>query len=120
MIAVQTAWLKRHYPVQFMAAIMNSVMDYAGKIAMYIQYCRTHDIPVLPPDVNHSGWRFTVGTTRRARPGIRFGMGAVKNVGQNAVLEIMKERENSALPRPVRFCRPRTRAKPSTSAWWKA
>jgi len=55
LIAVQTGWLKAHYPVQFMAAIMNSVMDSSGKIAMYIQYCRTNDIPVLPPDINLSG-----------------------------------------------------------------
>ena len=61
LIAVQTAWLKVHYPVQFMAAIMNSVMDSSSKIAMYIQYCRVHQIPVLPPDINQSGWRFTVG-----------------------------------------------------------
>ena len=92
MIAVQTGWLKRHYPVQFMAAIMNSVMDSAGKIAMYVQYCRTHGIPVMPPDVNHSGWRFTVDRDAKGNPGIRFGMGAVKNVGQNAVSEIMKTR----------------------------
>ncbi len=95
MIAVQTGWLKAHYPVQFMAAIMNSVMDSSGKIAMYIQYCRTNGIPVLPPDINHSGWRFTVGRNEQGRAGIRFGMGAVKNVGRSAVLEIMKEREKA-------------------------
>jgi DNA polymerase III subunit alpha len=95
MIAVQTGWLKRNYPVQFMAAIMNSVMDSAGKIAMYVQYCRTHEIPVLPPDINLSAWRFTVGKDAKGRPGIRFGMGAVKNVGQNAVREIMRERERT-------------------------
>ncbi|MFH1880948.1 MAG: OB-fold nucleic acid binding domain-containing protein, partial [Bacillota bacterium] len=88
-------WLKKHYPVQFMAAIMNSVMDSSGKIAMYIQYCRSHGIPVLPPDINHSGWRFTVGRDANGKAGIRFGMGAVKNVGRNAVLEIMKEREKA-------------------------
>ena len=95
MIAVQTGWLKRHYPVQFMAAIMNSVMDNSGKVAMYIQYCRKHEIPVLPPDINFSSWRFTVGEDARGKAGIRFGMGAVKNVGRNAVQEIMKERETA-------------------------
>ncbi len=84
-VAAQTGWLKRHYPVQFMAAIMNSVMDNTGKIAGYIQYCRTRGIPVLPPDVNQSGWKFTVGTDAQGKPGIRFGMGAVKNVGFGAV-----------------------------------
>jgi len=95
LIAVQTGWLKAHYPVQFMAAIMNSVMNSSGKIAMYIQYCRTNDIPVLPPDINLSGWRFTVGMDKQGKPGIRFGMGAVKNVGHHAVEEIMKDREQS-------------------------
>nr|HPJ03059.1 hypothetical protein [Candidatus Limiplasma sp.] len=95
LIAVQTAWLKLHYPVQFMAAIMNSVMDSSSKIAMYIQYCRTHRIPVLPPDINQSGWRFTVGKDAQGKPGIRFGMGAVKNVGHNAVDEIMRNREQA-------------------------
>ncbi|MDD3214538.1 MAG: DNA polymerase III subunit alpha, partial [Eubacteriales bacterium] len=61
-VAVQTGWLKFHYPVQFMAAIMNSVMDNTAKIAGYIQYCRQKGIPVLPPDVNQSGWKFTVGS----------------------------------------------------------
>ncbi len=95
LIAVQTGWLKVHYPVQFMAAIMNSVMDSSAKIAMYIQYCRTHQIPVLQPDINLSGWRFTVGQDENGRAGIRFGMGAVKNVGHNAVEEIMKGRESA-------------------------
>ena len=91
-VAVQTGWLKRHYPVQFMAAIMNSVMDNAGKVAGYIQYCRARNIPVLPPDVNQSGWRFTVGTAADGQAGIRFGMGAVKNVGFGAVEAIVQAR----------------------------
>ena len=95
MVAVQTGWLKAHYPVQFMAAIMNSVMDNSGKVAMYIQYCRKHGIPMLPPDINKSGWRFTVGTNEQGKAGIRFGMGAVKNVGRSAVQEIMDNREQA-------------------------
>ncbi len=92
MVAVQTGWLKAHYPVQFMAAIMNSVMDNSGKVAMYIQYCRRHGISLLPPDINQSGWRFTVGRDEQGKAGIRFGMGAVKNVGRSAVQEIMDTR----------------------------
>ena len=91
-VAVQTGWLKRRYPVQFMAAIMNSVLDNTGKIAGYIQYCRGKGIPVLPPDVNHSGWKFTVGQSADGTPGIRFGMGAIKNVGFHAVEAIVKTR----------------------------
>ena len=94
-VAVQTGWLKRHYPVQFMAAIMNSVMDNAGKVAGYIQYCRTQGIAVLPPDVNQSGWKFTVGTGFQGETGIRFGMGAVKNVGFGAVEAIVRTREQA-------------------------
>ena len=91
-VAVQTGWLKKHYPVQFMAAIMNSVMDAMGKVAGYIQYCRAKSIPVLPPDVNRSGWKFTVGKDESGADGIRFGMGAVKNVGYGAVEAIVQTR----------------------------
>ncbi|MDD3411268.1 MAG: DNA polymerase III subunit alpha [Eubacteriales bacterium] len=97
-VAVQTGWLKRHYPVPFMAAIMNSVMDNAGKVAGYIQYCRDRGIAVLPPDVNKSDWKFTVDTQSDGTPGIRFGMGGVKNVGQNAVAAIVKARESGPYP----------------------
>lgn len=90
-VAVQTGWLKLHYPVQFMAAIMNSVMDNAGKVAAYIQYCRAHDIPLLPPDVNKSLWKFSVDP---AEHGIRFGLGGVKNVGRGAVELMVHQREN--------------------------
>ena len=84
-VAVQTGWLKLHYPAQFMAALMNSVTGSAEKIAQYIQYCRKHGIAVLPPDVNRSGRKFSVefdAATRR--PAIRFGLGAVKGAGAAA------------------------------------
>lgn len=95
-VAVQTGWLKKHYPVQFMAAIMNSVMDNAPKVAGYIQYCRAHGIPVLPPDVNRSVWRFGVDTDGQGNKGIRFGLGGVKNVGHGAVELIERERGQGA------------------------
>ncbi len=94
-VAVQTGWLKKHYPVQFMAAIMNSVMDSMGKVAGYIQYCRAKGIAVLPPDVNQSGWKFTVGKDENGTEGIRFGMGAVKNVGYGAVEAIVRTRADA-------------------------
>lgn len=96
MVAVQTGWLKVHHPVPFMAAIMNSVMDNAPKVAGYIQYCRAHDIPLLPPDVNKSVWRFSVDNDDGGKPGIRFGLGGVKNVGHGAVQLIEKERQKGA------------------------
>ena len=92
LVAVQTAWLKLHHPVPFMAAILNSVMDNLPKAAGYIQYCRARGIPVLPPDVNQSVWKYSVGRDSRGVPGIRFGLGGVKNVGQGAVELIVKER----------------------------
>ncbi|NLG37966.1 MAG: DNA polymerase III subunit alpha [Clostridiales bacterium] len=87
-VAYRTAWLKCHYPVEFMAALMNSVMGQSGKIAAYIQYCRRHGIEVLPPDVNESGVRFTVEGRN-----IRFGLAAIRNVGQSAVRAVIAERE---------------------------
>ncbi len=105
-VAMQTAWLKRYYPVQFMAAMLNSVYGNTGKIAGYIQYCRGRGIPVLPPDVNRSRWKFTVDTTNPDRPGILFGLGAIKAVGENAVQAIIRERENGGAFRDIfDFCR---------------
>ena len=103
-VAVQTAWLKRHHPVPFMAAIMNSVYGNATKIAGYIQYCRDHGILILPPDVNVSTWRFRTDTLS-GKPGIRFGLGAVKNVGQGAVDAIVRERSKSKYKDIFDFCK---------------
>ncbi len=102
-VAVQTAWLKRYHPVPFMAAIMNSVYGNSPKIAGYIQYCRDHQIPILPPDVNVSGWRFRMDDST-GRPGIRFGLGAVKNVGQGAVEAIERERREGKYKDIFDFC----------------
>lgn len=89
-VAVQTAWLKRHHPVEFMAALMNSVTGNTAKVAFYIDYCKKRDIQVLPPDVNASGERFSVDRSGAA-PAIRFGLGAVKNVGKGAIRVIENE-----------------------------
>ena len=96
MVAVQTGWLKLHYPVPFMAALMNSMLDNTPKIAGYIQYCRQSGIPILPPDVNKSVWRFSADRDENGKPGIRFGLGGVKNVGHGAVALIEKERAKGA------------------------
>jgi DNA polymerase-3 subunit alpha len=89
-IAYQTAYLKAHYPAEFMAAILTSEIGNTDKIVLYINDCRKNGINVLPPDVNESQSTFVV-----TRDGIRFGMNAVKNVGENAVECIVKEREKS-------------------------
>lgn len=92
LVAVQTAWLKLKFPAEFMAAMMNSMLGHTEKIAFYIQYCRKQGIAVLPPDVNRSRARFTVDETGGAK-GIRFGLGAVKNLGLKAVEALVAERE---------------------------
>jgi len=89
-VALQTAWLKLHYPAEFMAAMMNSFAGNAGKVAFYIQYLRKRGIPVLPPDVNQSGEKFTVDHTGDT-PAVRFGLNAVKNAGHNAIAAIVGE-----------------------------
>ncbi len=104
-VCMETGWLKRHYPVQFMAAIMNSVFGNAGKIAGYIQYCRNRNVPILPPDVNASGWKFTVEKTADGVMGILFGFGAVKNVGEGAAEAIIQERKKGAFRDIFDFCR---------------
>ncbi|MGI6227413.1 MAG: OB-fold nucleic acid binding domain-containing protein, partial [Peptococcales bacterium] len=86
-IAYQTAWLKYYYPVEFMAALLNSFLDSTGKISHYVRECKHMGIEVLPPDINESDVKFTVINGK-----IRFGMAAVKNVGEAAVGEIIRER----------------------------
>ena len=86
-VAYQTAYLKCHYPKQYMAALMTSVLDSAGKISGYITECKEMGIPVLPPDINHSDDHFTVEDEA-----IRFGLGAVKNVGRGLIRAMVSKR----------------------------
>ena len=86
-VAYQTAYLKCHYPRQYMAALMTSVLDSAVKISGYIAECREMGIPVLPPDINHSLDHFTV-----EGDAIRFGLGAVKNVGRGLIRSMAARR----------------------------
>ena len=87
-VSYQTAYLKCHYPRQYMAALMTSVLDSATKIAGYIAECKELGIAVLPPDLNHSEDHFTV-----EGDAIRFGLGAVKNVGLGLIRSMVKKRE---------------------------
>lgn len=89
-IAYQTAWLKKYYPVEFMAALLTSVMGNEAKIAQYTINCRKMGINVLPPDVNESYKKFTV-----VGKNIRFGLVAVKNVGEGFINSIIRHRKNS-------------------------
>ena len=86
-ISYQTAWLKYYYQAEFFAALLSSELGSMDKITQYIHDAKHFDIEVLPPSVNESLWPFNV-----VGKNIRFGMGAVKNVGQNAVEEIVRER----------------------------
>ena len=86
-LAYVTAYLKAHYPLEFMSALLNSVRDHTEKVAEYIAEASRLGIAVLPPDVNESGVDFTPVGGR-----IRFGLAAVKNVGASAVAHIVEER----------------------------
>ncbi len=86
-VSYQTAYLKCHYPKQYMAALMTSVLDSATKVSGYIAECKELGIPVLPPDINHSEDNFTV-----EGDAIRFGLGAVKNVGRGLIRTMSAKR----------------------------
>ncbi|MEA2065241.1 MAG: DNA polymerase III subunit alpha [Patescibacteria group bacterium] len=92
LIGYQTAYLKSNYPVEFMAALLTSNEGDTDKIATDVQECQRFEIKVLPPDVNESFKHFTVVSSEKERK-IRFGLLTIKNVGQNIVEEIIKERE---------------------------
>src|SRR5699024_6969171 len=89
-VAYQTAWLKCHYPVEFMAALMTSVMDNTAKIAEYIDDCKHMGIKLLPPDINEGFAGFSVSGKM-----IRFGLAAIKSVGIPGVKAIVGEREKN-------------------------
>jgi len=90
-LAFVTAYLKAHYPLDFMAALLTSETGNAAKVVKYINECREMGIRILPPDVNASEWSFTPDGE-----GIRFGLGAVKNLGPSAVEAIARAREGGA------------------------
>ena len=92
LVAVQTAYLKYHYPVEFMAALMNSMIDRSDKIAYYIHSMGKRGIKILPPDVNFSMGRFSVDYINGEKA-VRFGLAAIKNLGENAIAEVVRERE---------------------------
>ena len=86
-LAYKTAYLKAHYPVAFMAAMLNSELNSTDAIAKYTAECRNMGIGLLPPDINESGWFFTVVGDK-----IRFGLGAIKGVGEGAIEAVLAAR----------------------------
>ena len=89
-VAYQTAYFKCHFPREYMAALLTSVLDNSDKVAGYIAECRDCGIALLPPDINHSADCFTV-----EEEGIRFGLVAIKNIGRGFILSVMRERERN-------------------------
>jgi DNA polymerase-3 subunit alpha len=101
-IAVQTAYLKRHYPVEYMTALLSVSKNEIEKVALYAADCRRMGIRLEPPDVNVSGWDFTIEDCpaeagEECTSVIRFGMGAVKNVGMGPVEAILAARQSGGL-----------------------
>jgi DNA polymerase III subunit alpha len=106
LLSYQTAWLKRHYPAEFMAALLSSVVDKTDDVVGYIAECRElgryipdrpNGITVLPPDVNESGWKFTPVSS----DAIRFGLGALRGLGAGAVNSILQNRASGGAYRSL-------------------
>jgi len=95
LIGYQTAYLKAHYPAEFMAALLTSDQNDIDRIAIEIEECRIMNIEVLPPDVNESFVTFAAIIKPGEKEQIRFGLGAIKNVGKNVASEIVEERKKN-------------------------
>lgn len=98
-ISYQTAYLKANYPLEFMAALLSTVMSSSDKISFYIQDARTAGIQVLPPDVQYSRVGFSI-----EEQAIRFGLGAIRNVGVNVVEKILEARQEGLFKSLDDFC----------------
>jgi DNA polymerase-3 subunit alpha len=90
-VSYQTGYLKTHYPAEFMAAVLSRNINDIKKITVFMDECKRMGISVLGPDVNESNYKFTVNKDGN----IRFGLGAIKGVGENAVVKIIEEREKN-------------------------
>jgi DNA polymerase-3 subunit alpha len=93
-LSYHTAWLKAHYPAEFMAALLSSEIGSTDKVVQYINEARSLGLEILPPDVNESGFKFTVVGDRR----VRFGLGAIRNVGEGAIASIIAARAGRPFP----------------------
>ncbi len=101
-IAVQTAYLKAHYPAEYMTALMSVALHDTDKVALYVADCRRMGIEVLPPDINASQWDFTIEDREDGTSAIRFGLGAIKNVGRGPVDLILAARHQGGPFRDVK------------------
>jgi len=102
LLSYQTAWLKQHYPAEFMASVMSADMDNTDKVVTLIEDCTNQKVKVLPPNINHSVYQFSVPDPET----VLYGLGALKGVGEGAIEGIIKERdENGAFKDLYDFCR---------------
>jgi DNA polymerase-3 subunit alpha len=99
LITIQTAWLKAHHPVEFMAALLTSEKDNTDKVVSYIAQARSAGHEVLPPDINHSDLGFCAVEGR-----IRFGLGAIKGVGESAIEAVLEARAAGLFKNLFEFC----------------
>ncbi|HHV77726.1 MAG TPA: DNA polymerase III subunit alpha [Syntrophothermus lipocalidus] len=99
LVSYQTAYLKAHYPVEYMCAFLTSVIDNQDRVVYYLKECKRMGMDILPPDINESFENFTVAGGR-----IRFGLGAIKNVGINAVRSIIEARKEGRFSSLLEFC----------------
>src|SRR5438034_1190335 len=99
-LSYQTAWFKVYYPAEYMAALLSSEIGNTDQVVQYIHEARELDLQVLAPDVNESGYKFTVVGDQR----IRFGLGAVRNVGEGAIASIIAGRREAPYRSLVELC----------------
>lgn len=92
-ITCQSAFLKTHYPAEYMAALLSVYFDDAAKVTTFLIECKRLNIPILPPDVNHSQLDFDIQAMEDGNRGIRFGLAAIKNAGVGALTHLLAERD---------------------------
>ncbi|WP_105103690.1 DNA polymerase III subunit alpha [Microbulbifer pacificus] len=95
LVSYQTAWLKAHYPAQFMAATMSSDMDKTDKVVTFIEECRAMKLDLVPPDVNLGNYQFSVPVSEGGNNRIIYGLGAIKGLGEGPIDNIISERKKN-------------------------
>ena len=102
LVSYHTLWLKAHYPAAFMAAVLSADMDHTDKVVVMIDECKSMQLKVNPPHVNHSEYRFTVDGSDT----VIYGLGAIKGVGESAIESIILERADNGIYQDLfEFCR---------------